>query len=332
MTGKPQLVLNVDTGTDDAIAIAWAATSGEVDLVAVTTGWGNVDVDRATRNTCGVLAAVGRPDVPVYVGLGREHAGPTPARFTADIVMGSDGLNGVQVPEGRPPESESAVDALVRLTNERPGELTLVAVAPFTTIAAALVADPQLRDRFSGVTVMGGSITKGGNLSAASEANVGNDPRAASIMVDSLAKSPRAFTARLVGLDVTLPGTVDDSLRALARGVVREIWDASWAFGDLETHHHGLPVHDLLAAYAAVHPEIITWERVPLAVDTAGGAAWGATVADRRAHVLDAAGLPDDELARLTTLMGIDDDRWDVAVDIDIAGFRDGIRRWLTAL
>lgn len=338
-TGVTRMVMHVDTGTDDAAALIWAATSPEVELVAALTGWGNVDADQATRNTAGVLAAAGRPDIPVHPGLGRAHAGPSPTGFGADVVMGADGLNGVVVPAGAAVSSESAIDALLRLTAAEPGALTLVAVAPFTTIAAALAADPGLPARLGGVTLMAGSVGAGGNITAAAEANVGNDPDAAARVVETLGASGAlagGAVPRLVGLDVTLRATVDGGLVQLAArssrpgaAVLHDIWRSSWEFGALETHHHGLPVHDLLAAWCAVHPDLCTWERMPLAVDTSGGAAWGMTVADRRVAVLDRAGLPAERHAELLSAIGAGPGRWDVAVGVDIAGFRSGLRAWL---
>jgi len=333
------VVFHVDTGTDDAAMLLWALTAGEVDTVAVLTGWGNVSEAQACRNTLAVLAAAGAGHVPVHRGLDETAAGPRPAGLSAAFAMDVDGLGGVALPDGPPPSAEPAVDALLRLTAERPGELVLLGVAPFTTLAVALDQDPALPGRLAGVTVMGGSVAAGGNLTPAAEANVGHDPEAAARVVRAFGR-PGALAGgavpRMVPLDVTYKATVDEALVEAAgrsplagAAALHRIWEACLPRGELETGRHGLPVHDLLAVYAAVHPEVCTWRRLPLEVDTAGGAAWGATVADRRVPVAPGAGLsPGDEARRLAGL-----DRapavWDVALDVDVVAFRAALHRWL---
>lgn len=345
---RPAVVLHVDTGTDDAAAIAWAATSGAVDLVAVLTGWGNVDADVATRNTRAVLAHLGRSDVPVHAGLGVASAGPGPRHYSAELVMGADGLNGVQlaradaVAADRPASDAGAIEALVRLVDERPGELTLVEVAPCTTLAAALDARPDLPSLLAGFTFMGGSIGEGGNLSPASEANVGNDPGAAAKVVEAFGR-PGALAggavARLVPLDVCHRCTVDEHLLEAARAssssspsadLLARIWQASMGIAHLEGPDAGLPVYDLLAVWSVVHPDALRWERVPLAVDDAGGPAWGMTVADRRVATVEGSGLDADEQRRVLEVMGAAPDRWDVALGVDVDAWRRSMVDWLS--
>ena len=334
-----RVVTHVDTGVDDAAMLVWLAGAPEIELVATLTGWGNVGEPRATRNTAAVLAACGAAHVPVHRGLDADAAGPAPIGHGADWVMGLDGLGGVVVPDGPAAHPEPAVDALLRLAHAHPGELTLLEVAPCTTLAAALALDPGLPGLFAGFTLMGGSVGAGGNVTAAAEANVGNDPGAAAAVVEAFG-APGALAGgavpRMVGLDVTHPGTIDAQLVAGAAAstvagadLLHDLWAVSLPLGDLETEHPGLPVHDLLAAYAMAHPEVCTWERVPLVVDTGGGAAWGMTVADRRVTPLARAGLDADAHRAALDRMHIGPGRWDVAVGVDVAAFRAGLHRWL---
>jgi purine nucleosidase len=337
--GRPQIVMVVDTGTDDAGALIWAATDPRVDLVAVISDWGNVDVDLTTANTLAVLHAAGRDDVPVFRGAGKAAAGATPARFDASVVMGTDGLNGVVLPAPeRGCETESGAEALVRIVNERPGQITLVPVSPFTPVAAALALDPDLPSKLFDVVVMGGAIASGGNLSAVAEANVGNDPAAAAVMVDAFGR-PGALasgrTPRLVPLDATHVGTITEVEIALARSstvtgsdALAEIWRASHEFSSLEPGD-GLPVHDLLAALCVTNPEVCIWNTMPLQVDTAGGAAWGMTVGDRRLAMIEAAPMPDEARVQLIDLIGFADTRWQVAMDADVDRFRAVLHDWL---
>ncbi len=333
------VVLVVDTGTDDAGALIWACTSPEVELVGVVADWGNTDVARVVENTLAVLHAAGRDDVPVYAGAGKAAAGPNPARFDAGIVMGTDGLNGVVLaaPE-RAVENMAGAEALVHLASQRPGELTLVAVSPFTPVAAALAIDPDLPSRYRSVVLMGGAIREGGNLGAVAEANIGNDPAAAQAVIAAFGR-PGILAGdeppRLVPLDATHVGTISrtevDAAASSPIGgasALHEIWEACWRFSTLEMGD-GLPVHDLLAAWCVVDPGVCQWESMPLAVDTAGGAAWGMTVGDRRLAMIEAATMPEDERSAIIAMMGFADARWSVAMDADVTRFRAGIRSWL---
>lgn len=338
-TRRPQLVLVVDTGTDDAGALLWAATDPRVDLVAVVADWGNVDVDLTTQNTLDVLHAAGRDDVPVYRGAGKAAAGSNPARFDASIVMGVDGLNGVELPRcQRPVEQADGAEALVRLASQRPGELTLVAVSPFTPVAAALDIDPELASKFWDIIIMGGAIASGGNLGAVAEANVGNDPAAAAKMIEAFGRPgvlASGRTPRMVPLDATHQGTIgDEELAAAARSdmpgsdALHQIWQACWDFAHLE-HGDGLPVHDLLAVCCCVDDELCGWETMPVEVDTAGGPAWGMTVGDRRMPMLESAPMPDEQRAQLFELIGFAEARWRVAMTADVGRFRSFVHDWL---
>ena len=335
---KP-IVLVVDTGTDDAGALIWAATSPGIELVGVVADWGNTDVETTVANTLAVLHAAGRDDVPVYRGAGKGAAGPTPARFDAGIVMGTDGLNGVELPPpSRGVEPMPGEEALVELPRQRPGELTLVAVSPFTPVAAALAIEPALPSLYRGVVVMGGAIAEGGNLGAVAEANVGNDPEAARAVIDAFG-APDALAGDgpplLVPLDATHVGTITRSevetaadSRLNGAAALHEIWEACWEFSSLEMGD-GLPVHDLLAAWCVVDPAVCTWESMPVAVDAAGGAAWGMTVGDRRLAMIEAAQMPEDRRAAIIDMLGFAEARWSVAMGADVERFRSGIRSWL---
>ena len=286
-----------------------------------------------------MLHAAERDDIPVYAGAGKSAAGPTPARFDASVVMGSDGLNGVQLAApDRDVNSMLGAEALVNLGKSRHGELTLIAVSPFTAVAAALAIDPDLGSRYKGVILMGGSIGTGGNLGAVAEANVGNDPDAARMVIEAFGR-PGALAGdeppRMVPLDATHVGTIGrneidaaaDS-RMAGGAALHKIWEACWKFSTLEPGD-GLPVHDLLAAWCVSDPGVCRWRTMPLAVDTAGGAAWGMTVGDRRLAMIEAAPISDDEKSRLVELMSFAEARWSIALDADVERFRLGVRTWL---
>ncbi|MBX6389734.1 MAG: nucleoside hydrolase [Frankia sp.] len=277
-----RLVIDSDGGIDDAAAITWLCSRPEVELAAVTAVGGNVDVRRAARNLRVVLEAAGRPDVPVYVGA--EPTGPAPPIPRPVFIHGEDGLGDVGFPDPRrgADEDTPAVEVLVREMRRGAALLTL---GPLTNLAAAVRADEGAARAASGWTMMGGSARAGGNARPAAEANVGNDPLAAATAMSA----PWAVPPVMVGLDVTLRATLRDAeFSALAAGrtpaaefLYRPLSFYRRAAGSLAAPGE-TPCHDLLAAMAAVRPEILGVEVLPVEVDTGGSAAWGATVVDLR--------------------------------------------------
>jgi purine nucleosidase len=331
-----RVILDVDTGTDDAGALLLAATHPDLELVATTATWGNCSRDQAARNTLAVLRAAGS-GVPVHPGA-EGPSGPAPWHDPADTVMGRDGLGnvGVQPPAGATADAEDGPAALVRLARSMPGELTLVALAPLTTVAAALAIEPALPSLLAGLVVMGGSIAVGGNVTALAEANVGHDPQAAAAVVDAFGRARPSPC--LVPLDATLRAPLTEAeLGVLAASplpgaaLLHQVWSAVWPTSLLETGVDGAwPAHDLLAAWTLVDPEVCRWETVPLAVDTGGSAAWGATVADRRlGRFTEWAGDDPERLRALAEANTVPPGRWRVAVGADAERFRRGVRGWL---
>lgn len=206
------MLLDVDTGIDDALALFTAALSNEIELVGCTVVWGNVDVEQGARNTSEVLHLAGHGDVPVAVGAAGPRNGG--AAVFSPQVHGADGLGGcantARVPRLAP---ETAVEMILRLSHDRSGELEIVAVGPLTNLAAALDADPTLPERIRQVTIMGGAALAPGNVSEAAEANIWHDPEAAQVVFDA------PWETTMVGLDVTMTSLITDEHRArLAAG------------------------------------------------------------------------------------------------------------------
>lgn len=320
-----QVVLDVDTGTDDAGALLAAATHPDLDLVAVTAAWGNCSRDRALANTLAVVREAGA-GAPVHPGAA-QASGPAPVTGGAELLMGRDGLGdvGVRPPADALPHELPAPQAIVELAASCPGQLTLVALAPLTTVAAALALEPALPGLLAGLLVMGGAIAVGGNATPAAEANIGHDPDAAARVVEAFGR-PGALAGgsppRLVPLDATLRAPLTRrELDALGRSPVpgapllHRVWSAVWPAGRLETGRDGLwPCHDLLALWSLIDPGCFTWEQLPLAVDRGGDVAWGATIADRRTH---------------TRGGGAPDGGWLVATGVDAGRHREGVLAWL---
>jgi pyrimidine-specific ribonucleoside hydrolase len=275
------LVIDTDPGIDDALAILLALASPEVDLRLVTTVHGNVDLDRTTDNALRVLHLAGRSDIPVAAGAAASLVHPQPER--AGHVHGAAGLGGVELaasPAGVDPRP--AVIALADLLTSSPAPVTVAAIGPLTNLALLVRVFPDAAARIGRLVVMGGSVARGGNVTAAAEFNMWADPEAAQVVLTA------ALPTTLVGLDVTLPtvlttagiarfaaaGTVGDRAAAILRQYVDH---ARTAYGA-----DGVVVHDALALTEAIAPGTLGAVRRDVVVDTGPGAGRGQTLVDRR--------------------------------------------------
>lgn len=272
------VLLDVDTGIDDALAIFTAALSNEIDLVGCTITWGNVDVAQGARNTSEVLHLVGHDDVPIAIGAAGPRNGS--AAVFSPQVHGTDGLGGCADTSHVPSlASESAVEMMLRLSHEYADELEIVAVGPLTNLAAALDADPSLPERIRQVTIMGGAALAPGNVNDTAEANIWHDPEAAQLVFDA----PWELT--MVGLDVTMTSLITDEHRArlAAGGAVGRfsaaILDYYLAFYEGYTGERASGNHDALALAVATGLVKTTLSPiVDVQVDCTDGDARGRTV------------------------------------------------------
>lgn len=272
------VLLDVDTGIDDALAILTAALSNQIDLVGCTVTWGNVDVAQCARNTSEVLHLAGHGDVPIAVGAAGPRSG-APAVYSPEV-HGADGLGGCADTAHVPTlSSESAVELLLRLSHEHAGSLEIVAVGPLTNLAAALDADATLPERIRQVTIMGGTALAPGNVSETAEANIWHDPEAAQVVFDA------PWETTMVGLDVTMTSLITDEHRArlAAGGAIGRfsaaILDFYLAYYESYTGERASGNHDALAL--AVATGLVRTTLSPLVdvtVDCSDGASRGRTV------------------------------------------------------
>src|SRR3954447_23886541 len=201
---RTPLVIDTDPGIDDALAILLALASPEVELRLVTTVHGNVDLAQTTDNALRVLHLAGRSDVPVAVGARTSLVVPQLER--AGHVHGAAGLGGVVLPPSPAPvDPRPAVVALADLLLASEEPVTVAAIGPLTNIALLLAVYPDAAARIGRLVVMGGSASRGGNVTAAAEFNVWADPEAAAVVFAA------ALPTVLVGLDVTLPTVLDEA-------------------------------------------------------------------------------------------------------------------------
>lgn len=178
-----RIIIDTDPGVDDAHAIMMASAMPDVQIEAVTVVAGNVGLDRTVANSCKILDILGE-DAPVFAGC---SSALVPGAEDAGHVHGVDGLGDTGLPPStRSIEKEHASAALVRMAQESPGELTLVAIGPLTNLAVALKLDPNLPAQFRNLVIMGGAVDALGNTSnLTAEFNVYADPEAAHIVFSS---------------------------------------------------------------------------------------------------------------------------------------------------
>jgi inosine-uridine nucleoside N-ribohydrolase len=275
------LVIDTDPGIDDAMAILLALASPEVDLRLVTTVHGNVEVAQTTENALRVLHLAGRADVPVAAGARASLVHPQPER--AGHVHGTAGLGGVTLPPSPAAvDPRPAVVALAELLAASPRPVTVASIGPMTNIALLLAVYPEAAARIDRLVVMGGSATRGGNVTAAAEFNVWSDPEAA----QAVFRSP--VPTVMVGLDVTLPTVLSAAgiarfaaagpIGATAAAILAQYVEYSrTAYGT-----DGVVVHDALALTEAIVPGTLGTVRRDVVVDTSLGAGRGQTLVDRR--------------------------------------------------
>ena len=286
---RTRLILDLDTGIDDALALAYALGSPEVELVGVVTGYGNVTADVAARNTMALLRLLGHPEIPVYRGADRSLAAGE-AFVPPEGVRRIHGENGLGDQDFFASESlgwcycapRDGTEFLARMTEDSPNDgLCYVPTGPLTNLALALGSIPDLSRTLGRVTFMGGALTVPGNVTPCAEANVHNDPAAADAVLRGTLKT------RMVGLDVThqVILTRDDAAAWRELGTEAAILFAGMTDHYIEVyeknnpHMGGCALHDPLAVAAAIDPTLVSCLPANLRVDLEGPTR-GRTVCD----------------------------------------------------
>lgn len=268
---KKKIIIDTDPGVDDAMAIFVALQSPEVDVIGLTTIYGNVYTTLATRNALHLLEIAGRTDIPVAEGSHVTITKGTKLRI-ASFVHGADGLGNQNFPppKGKPIE-QSATDFLIEQARRYPGEVTVVALGPLTNIALAIQGDPEFAKNIGHITLLGGAFAVNGNVNAAAEANIFGDPDAADIVftcgADVLA----------VGINVTHQVVFTDADRdKLAQSSGRYAQYLSKILDVYFSYHHdaysmnGVYLHDPTTLLAAVDPSLVTCSEGVVRVQTVG--------------------------------------------------------------
>lgn len=314
--GSPRpVIIDTDPGTDDAMAILLALSSPEIDVRALTVVPGNVTGEQGLENALKLVSLAGRCQIPVAGGAKRPLAQKL---ITAEFVHGRNGLADIELPASAcRADPRFGPDLIIEMVHAMPGQLTLVPVGPLTNIALAVLKDPSIVPLVKEVVIMGGSITEG-NVTAAAEANIYNDPEAAQVVFDA------GWKLTMVGLDVThrtsfgaphlarlakTHGVLND----FATRVMRFLVELSAKFGV-----EGTPMHDPLAMGVAIDPSFVKTRHMRVDVETRGQFTRGATVGNRN-NAVERNELRGDRYV-MTGIDRVEPNAW-VAVEVDAERF-----------
>lgn len=276
-----RVIIDTDPGVDDAMAILLALNSPELKVEALTVVPGNVEAKQGLENALKIVSLAGRCDV--IVAGGAQH--PLNQKLiTAQYWHGPNGLAGVELPEPKcKADARFGPDLIIEMVHKHPHEITLIPVGPLTNIALAVSKDPSIVPLVKDIVIMGGSIT-GGNVNGAAEANIYNDPEAASIvfnagwmvtMIGSDVGERTLFTRRDLANLQELHGPESDFIAKLADYYVTRSEKSGYT---------GAAMYDPLAVATVIDPTLVTLQDMHVDVETKGEFTRGETVASRMGY------------------------------------------------
>lgn len=265
-----KIIIDTDPGIDDTLAIFYALESETLDVLGLTTVFGNVNTSLATQNALRLLEIARRSDIPVAQGaqnpLIHPFLGPVPH------IHGEDGQGNLYLPPpiGKPINLPAA-QFIVEQVMAQPGEISLVPIGPLTNIALALNLRPQIAEEVKRVVLMGGAALVPGNINPASEANIYNDPEAADIVFNA------SWDITMVGLDVTHKVLMSqEQLARFAKSSkvtaqhISKVLPLYVDFAHKVLGKPGLYMHDPSAIAYMLNPSLFEVQRYPLKVATQG--------------------------------------------------------------
>jgi inosine-uridine nucleoside N-ribohydrolase len=273
-----KIIIDTDPGTDDALAILLALTSPEVQVQAITVVPGNVTAEMGLQNALKLVTLANRCDIPVAGGAQHPLAQKL---ITAEFWHGKNGLANIELPTRCQADPRFGPDLIIEPAHKYPHEITLVPVGPLTNIALAVSKDPSIVPLVKEMILMGGSIS-GGNVNAAAEANIYNDPEAAQIvfnagfasltMVGLDVGNKTLMTEQQIGQLQAAPGPMASFVAQVGSFLI----ELSRRFG-----YSGSPMYDPLAMGVALDPTLVRTEAMRVDVETRGQFTRGETVANR---------------------------------------------------
>jgi len=273
-----KVIFDTDPGVDDAMALLFLHRHAEIDLIGITSVFGNASIETTTRNALFLKNEWGIA-APVAKGSGETFDTSRPHIDWPTGIHGHDGLGNIDVPDeiGLPLDPRPAHRFIIDIVRANPGEVKLVAVGRMTNLARAVIDDPEIATLVKGVVIMGGAFDVPGNITPAAEANIHGDPEAADIVM----RAPWPVT--VIGLDVT-------SRTVMTRAVLAEIaergGEAARLLADISRFYiafyeqhvvDGMVVHDSCACAYVVAPELFKTRSGAIRV-LCGGIADGQTI------------------------------------------------------
>ena len=265
-----KIIIDTDPGIDDSMAIFYALNSPEIELLGLTTIFGNASTEICTTNALRLLEIAGRSDIPVYKGA--EKPISSERRGSPGFVHGLDGQGNSNLP---PPkisvQNETALEFLHKTIRDNPGEVTLVPIGPLTNIAELLIHDGSIDQDIKEIILMGGNAISEGNATPTAEANIINDPEAADIVFSANCE------ISMVGLDVTnkvfmskeeinILCQFDDPRSKHLKKIIPFYYDFLSSFFGKE----GLPTHDSSAVTYLLDKSLFSTLNYPIKVETEG--------------------------------------------------------------
>lgn len=295
MNEKIKMLIDVDTGVDDSIALLYALFHPQVEVVGITTGCGNTSAAQAAENTLKMMELAGvKENIPVIIGakqpLEEEWDGPVA------FIHGDNGIGNVELPKptGKITEGITAEDFLYDMACRYERELVLVTLGRLTNIAHCLRKYPDLPGKIKKMVMMGGTVFAPGNVTPVSEANFWGDPRACDLVFQA------GFEATVVGLDVTMKTRLTMADVEIMKKYASERCKKAADYIQKALEHYmtgnriqnycldDCPLHDPLAMVAAVVPSVITTREMKARIECQGSYSRGMVVTDLREHPFDA--------------------------------------------
>lgn len=304
-----KVILDVDPGIDDAVAMCLALFDPRLEVVAVTATAGSVSAEQATRNVQAIVEQLDPPRLP-RLGVAREPDNGLPGDL--QHLYGADGLGNAYFEVAELHHRHASDKVICDEVRAAPDAVTIIALGPLTNIARALSRDPELASMVGQLHIMGGALATG-DVTPAAQFNIYCDPESARTVI----RSPTTKT--LIPLDITqqLVMTYDqldelpDATTRIGR-LLRKILPHAFRTHRMALGLEGIHLHDAVAMVAALHPELFEMKPMSGDVETAGHLTTGATVFDRRSTPQWRSNM-------------------EVAVDIDVAAVMDCILRGLSA-
>ena len=265
-----KIIIDTDPGIDDSMAIFYALNSPEIELLGLTTIFGNASTEICTTNALRLLEIAGRSDIPVYRGA--EKPISSELRGSPDFVHGPDGQGNSNLsPPKTSVQKETALEFLHKTIQDNPGEVTLVPIGPLTNIAELFIHDSSIDKDIKEIILMGGNAISEGNATPTAEANIINDPEAADIVFSANCE------ISMVGLDVTnkvfmskeeinILCQFDDPRSEHLKKIIPFYYDFLSSFFGKE----GMPTHDSSAITYLLDRSLFSTLNYPIKVETEG--------------------------------------------------------------